>query len=161
MLPVHKLFEKLRSLDYPYINGMGLSWHQIIWTVLPWSIQEATFQGMIPTLRGLPVENKCSLFCIYASYRYHHWSANNFDAGLTARVDSILIEGKVRPNQEYFQRANPFCNWMITNATTFDTYDVSQCFTLTRGRSLRLRHKRDAIGITNKGTNVHPSEWKF
>ena len=65
-------------------------------------IQEATLQGMIPTLRGPPVENQCSISYIYASYRYHHWRANNFDAGWPARVDSILIEGKVRPNQEEF-----------------------------------------------------------
>ena len=137
-LPVHKPFEKMFSLDYPYITGMELSWHWVIWTVVPQPIQDATLQGMIPTLRVPPVENWQSLSCIYASYRYHHWRANKFDAGWPDIVYSILIEEKVRTNQEDCRQEKPFWNWTITQTTRFGTCNVAPRGTLARGLSMRL-----------------------
>ena len=138
-LPVHKPFEKWRSLDYPCINGTGLSWHYIILTVVPWPIQEEAFQVMIPTFRVPPVKNQCSISCIYSSYRYHCWSANNFDSGWPARVDSVFIKGNVRPNQEDCWQAFFFWNWTITKTATFDIYNVLPSGTLAWGWALRLK----------------------
>ena len=138
-LSMHKLFEKWRSMDYPYINVTELIWHLIIWRGVPWSIQEATLQGMIPNLNVPPVENQLYLSCIYDFYRCHHWCANNFDSGWPARVNYLLIEGKVRPNREDFWRENPFWKWTITQTTTFDICDVALSGTLVRGLPVRLK----------------------